>query len=410
MGENRSKKSAYTALFFIIAIITLSSFIISSEPENILYMLFLDWLQGKPSGLIKLYLNIPDKGICYVLIINYTKVPGKIIYSSRHVNFVTITFKVWRIPKRVDHINGKTVVRYFEQTYYIFVRTCDKIYSKLVTIEPEKPITIINVKPRFVRKVPPITLSSNPTSYYMGITYNYQSVIVGEYHLIQGISISWGFTSGDEYRKIKIEFYEREASIRGEDYLAYKRGEYNLNKLSWSEPSSPGKSLVGIECIGRTANVSGRTCARVMGQVRYCYDMFCIEYPDDLTADFILTMMPVELTGYWKDGMFSCSKCGSRASSSYAGIIESGASEGIIVLGSEEGYRSWSVFLKFNIGINVTCPEQYSGTIVSIEFIFANTVSDFGIYYEAKPKIRVVKNSGYIDKDLYYWFEGNFFC
>lgn len=58
-------------------IITLMPFIISSEPENIFYMLFLDWLQGKPSGLIKLHLNIPEKGVYYVLIINYTKVPGK---------------------------------------------------------------------------------------------------------------------------------------------------------------------------------------------------------------------------------------------------------------------------------------------------------------------------------------------
>lgn len=84
----------------------------------------------------------------------------------------------------------------------------------------------------------------------MGTTYNYQNVIIGEYHSIQGISVSWGFTSGDEYRKIKIEFYERGASITGEDYLAYKRREYNLDKLPWSRPSSPGKYLTEIGRIG----------------------------------------------------------------------------------------------------------------------------------------------------------------
>jgi len=190
----------------------------------------------------------------------------------------------------------------------------------------------------------------------MGTTYNYQNVIIGEYHSIQGISVSWGFTSGDEYRKIKIEFYERGASITGEDYLAYKRREYNLDKLPWSRPSSPGKYLTEIGRIGWTASVSGGTCAKVKGRVKYCYDMFCTEYPDDLTADFILAMVPVKLTGYWKDGTFSRSKCRRRAPSSYAGIIESGNREGIIVPGSGGGYRSWSTSLKFTMGITIKCP------------------------------------------------------
>ena len=167
--------------------------------------------------------------------------------------------------------------------------------------------------------------------------------------------------------------------------------------------SSPIKYPTSISAIKWTAAVSKGTCAKVMGRVEYRYDMYCTEYLDDLTADFLLVMTPINLIGYWKDGTLSCNKCGKKPSASY-GKIESGVKTGNVALGPG-GYKRWDTDLSFNIGISK--PAQYDGTRVTIGFSFTYRVSGSNVYSEARPKIHIVKDSGYVNKDLYYFFEGS---
>ena len=387
-------------LFLILLVMT-----IATNTSDTLYLLFMDWIEGKPSGLVRLHIVLPEKGSCYILCINYTDAVADILFSRIYYVNPTITFKVWRIPKRVEYINGSKVVRYFEHVFYFFVRTRRNIYVGLAIVEPKKPITDFNVKLHFLTQTDEVSLN-NANSYKMGTTYNYQNVRIGEYHSINGIHVSWGFTSGDEYKKIRIELYHRLASIAGEDYLAYRRGEYNLNNLPWGPPSSPIKYPTSISVTGWTAAVFNGICAKVMGRVEYKYDMYCTEYPDDLTADFLLVMTPINLIGYWKDGTLSCNKCGKKPSASY-GKIESGVKTGNVALGPGGGYKRWDTDLSFSIGISISKPTQYAGTSVTIGFSFTYRVSGSNVYSEARPKIHIVKDSGYVNKDLYYFFEGS---
>ncbi len=376
-----------------------------------LYGLFIDWLQNRPSGLLKIEFRVPEKDPLYVVVSNYTlpwsRDTPRIVYSGWSAGSpIHLAFKVYRIPKRYEVVNETVRTRFFDHYYVFYVRARDKIYLVDDLVEPKDPITNVVFTASSPLKAEPLSEAGEAEQYLMGTSYNFQNVKIGEIHSINGISVSWGFTSEDRYRKIRIEQYQRYASITGDEYLMYKRGEYDLNNLPWGPMGYAGKVPVEISCIGFTSSASGGACRYIVGRVRYRYDLYCIEYPLDITADFILLMVPQELTGYWASReTLTCSICGSKTPSDYAGIIEAGNQQGDIVLGSGSGATVWSTSLGFTIGITLSAPAQYEGSKVTVRLSFTYKVSSSNVYYEARPKLHVVKDSSRVGDDLYYWYK-----
>jgi len=389
--------------------------IFTGVPSSSLYSLFLDWLQGRPSGLLKIGLMVPDKGPFYVIVFNYTvpwseKAP-RVLYSDwSQGSPIQLVFKVYRIPEERFLVNDTLKIKYHEQAYAVYIRSKDKIYVASLIVEPKDPITSITYTRFKVFNATPIprtmAIQGDIESYLMGTTYNFQNIKIGEIHSIPGIKVSWGFTSEDLYRQIRIEMYSRYASISGEDYMKYRDGDYDLNNLQWSQPTVLGKVLTDIAVAGYTSSASGGECKYIIGRVYYEYDMQCIEYPLDQVADFAIFMIPLRLTGYWASSKtFSCSICGGSTPSNYAGKIEAGRQDTVIKLGSGSGATAWSASLSFSIGLTLSAPLQYAGTTLNLGFTFTYQVSSNDVYVEARPKLHVVKEASYVNQDLYYWYK-----
>ena len=186
------------SIIFLFFVILPESQGVPAKDSLQLYSLYLDWLQGKPVGLLNV--DIQTSGSLedpVVLIVDYTnKAQPKVVYSGRGHNAFEVSFKIPRIPFKVvrvateEGVQEKTVFR--TRTYVIIVSGKNTWDAQILRITPEHPITKVGVKVFPNKASSFLKRGSSPTVYeheYLGEDDAY--VKVAKVYSVPGVRVAW---------------------------------------------------------------------------------------------------------------------------------------------------------------------------------------------------------------------------
>ncbi len=186
---------------------------VSAKNSLQLYSLYLDWLQGKPAGLLNVDIGTPKSlEDPVVLIVDYTdKEHPRVVYTGKGHEAFKASFKIPRIAigtKREITNNGiKEKTLFKPRTYVIIVSGKNKWDAQILRITPEHPITTTTVK------VTPMMAHSFSKPKYISAVYEHEYlgeddayVQVAKVYSIHGIRVAWhmplyGTTGIDAFKK-----------------------------------------------------------------------------------------------------------------------------------------------------------------------------------------------------------------
>lgn len=174
----------------------------------------MDWLQGKPVGLLTVSVELSEKiEDPVILIVDYTnKESPTVVYSGRGYSSFSATFKIPRIPEKVikemtpNGLQEKTVFK--QRTYVVIVSGKGKWDAELFRIIPDKPITKVTIRATLQD-----TSSLPKSKFQLTTVYDHQYigtddayVKVGKVYSIPGIKVAWhiplhGTVGVDSFKK-----------------------------------------------------------------------------------------------------------------------------------------------------------------------------------------------------------------
>jgi len=185
-------------IVFLVLVIVPESQGVSVRDSPQLYSLYIDWLQGKPVGLlnvnIKLQESLEDPA---VLIVDYTdKARPRVVYSRKGYEALEASLKIPRIPVKVvrdvtkEGIQEKTLFK--PRTYVVIVSGKNKWDARILRITPERPITRATIKMSLSPARSFLRPKYSPAVYeheYLGEDDAY--VDVAKVYSVRGIRVAW---------------------------------------------------------------------------------------------------------------------------------------------------------------------------------------------------------------------------
>ena len=316
-------KRALISLFIIVVLVTLSSYSVVGEGgKDILYKLFLDWLEGKSAGILKVnVLPVDDKGnpmdgTFIIRVHNFTdydlKPHSDIVYYG---TLRTVTLKIYRKPLRYEVPEGEDKPRwiYKPHEYTFFVTSADLKYhgARLLRIEPAKPITEVTVKVR-MQRIKGYTSNKAQSGVHstglLGGAYSLRTI------LSEAPELVYETTSTEWMPAIQLHSIQGTTvwvQVKYGNYLFYTQKYRYLDKnynptTSWS--ASGDKITKAVWSFG-SIQVSDGTKRWFNTQVKYRYELWGIYYdPNYIWYEEIVT--PVEFAGSQTGSSISDSLCG----------------------------------------------------------------------------------------------------
>ncbi len=411
MIEKRIKFSILLILIIIALMIT-PGVIIGGSPLDspTVYQLFMDWLQGKPGGLVKFIIKPKINGRLYdggseliIAIHNITqnlKVSRRIIYCAQKIFPSTFMFKIWRIP--INYVGRE--IRYQIQEFIVLVMSKDYFGAKIVQVEPRKPITEITVEIPLKKNekiqhtptnIPPfasansLIIRQEESDSGHDVSYDHKNVKCGQVHSISGIEVKW-----------RVEPYETNIYLEGFTRNIY----YDQTGVSDSGWVSSGAKLTQF-LIGTGLTARNGEAFWILGDTKFRCELWWDEYsvdenfdgqPDIWWRNEYYIMVPEYIDNIEKGPSISCSSC-NKPHQDYANKITQDHE------------------LPYQIGLRTGLGSEWAATSIELTFYFVTAgytiIADVEVTLyrgaDGKPPILNVYVNNWLSDILWWWYEND---
>ncbi|USG99519.1 hypothetical protein K1720_08375 [Thermococcus argininiproducens] len=217
--ERRAKLMVAIPILVLVILVAIpTAYGVPLENSDVLYSAYLDWLQGKPIGLVNINVNLEKTLHNPIIVIkDYSTEIPKILYSG---NFMSPTVKIERIPigTYIENVQENGEIKQVLKTRFrpvsLLVIIADENYwgARVINFEPKEPLTKVSVEvPLHYEPVKKGVYVQGTSSIDYG-TLRMNGIKTAKIRSLPGLEVSWVVERDDA---ISYESFSQSKSISG---------------------------------------------------------------------------------------------------------------------------------------------------------------------------------------------------